>query len=88
MTPYNNPAFTLFRFATYPAYHLNWPTGEKNLFLVSIGTGDAATLGATADDPESNMLSNGIGIPTALMYGMSSTKTSVAARSAVARTVP
>ncbi|HJZ73859.1 MAG TPA: patatin-like phospholipase family protein [Vicinamibacterales bacterium] len=71
MTPYNNPAFLLYRFATVPAYNLNWETGEDKLLLVSVGTGAAATLGATADDPESNMLSTGIGLPSTLMYASS-----------------
>jgi hypothetical protein len=69
VTPYNNPAFLLFRFATDPAYRLQWPTGERNMLLVSVGTGAAAATGATADDPESNMLSTGLKIPDALMYG-------------------
>jgi len=69
MTPYNNPAFVLYRFATDPAYRLEWPKGERNLLLVSVGTGAAAMGGPTADDPEHNMLSTGLGIPTALMYG-------------------
>jgi uncharacterized protein len=69
VTPYNNPAFLLYRFATNPAYRLNWPTGEKNLLLVSVGTGAAAHEGATADAAESNLLSTGVGIPGALMYG-------------------
>jgi uncharacterized protein len=69
VTPYNNPAFLLYRFATDPAYRLEWPKGEKNLLLVSVGTGAATTEGATADDPEGNMLSTGLGIPGALMYG-------------------
>lgn len=69
VTPYNNPAFLLYRFATEPAYNLNWETGEDKLLLVSVGTGAAPHLGATAEDPESNMLSTGVGIPSALMYG-------------------
>ena len=69
VTPYNNPAFLLFRFATQPAYRLSWPTGERNMLLVSVGTGAAATAGATADDPESNMVSTGLTVPTALLYG-------------------
>ena len=40
-TPYNNPAFLLYRMATAPEYGLNWLRGEKNLALVSIGTGAA-----------------------------------------------
>ena len=69
VTPYNNPAFVLYRFATDPAYRLEWPKGEQNLLLVSVGTGAAATAGSIASDPEHNMLSTGIGIPSALMYG-------------------
>jgi hypothetical protein len=69
VTPYNNPAFLLFRFATDPAYRLEWPQGEQNLLLVSVGTGAGTTDGATADNAESNMLSTGLGIPGALMYG-------------------
>lgn len=68
VTPYNNPAFLLYRFATEPAYNLGWETGERKLLLVSVGTGAAPELGATAEDPESNMLATGLGIPSALMY--------------------
>ena len=41
ITPYNNPAFLLYRMATQPAYRLNWRSGERNLLLVSVGTGAA-----------------------------------------------
>ena len=69
VTPYNNPAFLLYRFATEPAYNLTWERGEDRLLLISVGTGAAADPGATADDADSNMLSTGVGIPSALMYG-------------------
>jgi len=46
MTPYNNPAFLLFRMATHPAYKLAWKTGEDRLLLVSVGTGSSASPGA------------------------------------------
>ena len=69
ITPYNNPAFVLYRFATHPAYRLNWPTGERHLQLVSIGTGAGATDGASPDNASSNIVSTGLGVPTALMYG-------------------
>jgi patatin-like phospholipase/acyl hydrolase len=39
VTPYNNPAFVLFRMATHPSYRLGWATGEDKLLLVSVGTG-------------------------------------------------
>lgn len=71
MTPYNNPSFLVFRFATDPAYRLNWAKGEDNMLLISVGTGAAATSGATVESPDSNMLTTGIGVPTALMYGAS-----------------
>jgi hypothetical protein len=69
VTPYNNPAFVLYRFATDPAYRLEWPKGERNLLLISVGTGAAATAGAAASDPDHNLVSTGLGIPSALMYG-------------------
>jgi len=69
VTPYNNPSFLLYRLATDPAYRLMWPRGERDLLLVSVGTGAAPGDGATADDPISNMLSTGMSIPGALMYG-------------------
>lgn len=68
VTPYNNPAFLLYRFATEPAYNLQWKTGEDKLLLISIGTGAAPELGPSADDPHSNLLATGLGIPAALMY--------------------
>ena len=39
VSPYNNPAFQLFRMATLKAYRLNWPTGAEKMLLVSVGTG-------------------------------------------------
>ena len=70
VTPYNNPAFLLYRMATQPAYRLNWATGERRLLVVSVGTGVAESPGATADDPSSNILSTAKGIPAAMMYAM------------------
>ena len=54
-TPYNNPAFLMYRMASSPAYHLGWATGEKDLLIVSLGTGYAPVLGTAADDPEQNL---------------------------------
>jgi hypothetical protein len=68
VTPYNDPAFLLYRFATDPAYNLGWEAGEDKLLLISVGTGAAPELGPTADDPQSNLLATGLGIPAALMY--------------------
>lgn len=65
VTPYNNPAFLLYRMATQPAYGLNWPTGEKNLMIVSVGTGAAPTEGVY-----SNLLDTLKELPGNLMYAM------------------
>ena len=70
MTPYNNPAFLLYRMATEPAYRLNWTKGEKNLLLVSVGTGAAESQGATAAAPNKNIVSTVASLPGALMYAM------------------
>lgn len=39
MTPYNNPAYLLYLKATLPEYRTQWPLGEENLHLVSVGAG-------------------------------------------------
>jgi uncharacterized protein len=39
VTSYNNPSFQLFLEATLEPYGLMWPAGEKNMLLVSVGTG-------------------------------------------------
>jgi hypothetical protein len=50
ITPYNNPAFLLYRKATLPQYRLGWPSGEANMMLVSIGTGSAARIDEDLDE--------------------------------------
>lgn len=71
VTPYNNPAFLLFRMATQAPYRLNWKTGERDLLLVSIGTGAAATVDPTLSGDGRNLLSSAAGLPGAFMYAMS-----------------
>ena len=39
MSSYNNPSFQLFREATQSEYGIGWATGEKNMLLISVGTG-------------------------------------------------
>jgi hypothetical protein len=69
VTPYNNPAFLIYRMATHPAYHLNWVTGEDKLLLISVGTGAAVTVDDEVDDPDRGLVANVAGLPGALMYG-------------------
>src|SRR5829696_1082979 len=68
LTPYNNPAFLLWRMATQAPYRLNWKNGERNILLVSVGTGAAPRLDADVYSRD-NVLENVANLPSALMYG-------------------
>jgi uncharacterized protein len=68
VTPYNNPAFLLYRMATLPEYRLGWKQGEHDMMVISVGTGSGPTAGATVLDPSSTLVENAKGIPSALMY--------------------
>ncbi|MGB9440193.1 MAG: patatin-like phospholipase family protein [Desulfobacterales bacterium] len=68
LTPYNNPAFLLYRMATESGYRLNWACGEDKLLVISLGTGAAAVLAEDADDPNRGLLGNVAALPSALMY--------------------
>lgn len=65
VTPYNNPAFLLYRMATQPAYNLNWETGEDKMLIVSVGTGAATSAGSY-----DNLVEAAKGLPTNLLYAM------------------
>lgn len=65
VTPYNNPAFLMYRMATHSAYNLNWKTGEKLLQIVSVGTGSAASPGSYK-----NIVDTLTELPNNLMYAM------------------
>jgi len=65
VTPYNNPAFLLYRMATQPAYNLNWPTGEDKLLIISVGTGTSASPGVY-----SHLGEVATHLPLNLMYAM------------------
>ena len=67
MTPYNNSAFLLYRMATHPAYRLGWRTGERDLLIVSMGTGSAVS----PQFKQNEIIPlNLAGLPGALMYGI------------------
>lgn len=65
VTPYNNPAFLMYRMATRPSYNLNWEKGEDKLLVVSVGTGSAASGGAYR-----NLGNTLMQLPTNLMYAI------------------
>ncbi len=67
VSPFINPAFQLYKMATAPEYNLRWKTGERDLLLISIGTGTAPNANAEVYNPTqiadvSNFLSQ-------VMYG-------------------
>ncbi len=65
VTPYNNPAFLMYRMVTEPAYKLNWQTGEDKLLIISVGTGSAPSAGVY-----NNLLDTLKELPGNLMYAM------------------
>lgn len=65
VTPYNNPAFLMYKMATQPAYNLGWETGEDKLLLVSVGTGSAPSGGKYH-----NLVDSLRNLPNNLMYVM------------------
>lgn len=69
VTPYNNPAFMLFRMATLPQYRLNWPVGEKKMMLISIGTGAAAAVSRDLNARGQLAPANAAHLPGVLMGG-------------------
>ncbi len=69
VTPYNNPAFLLYRMATLPQYCLNWARGERELLLISVGTGSGPKMGAAVEHPDETIPAQIPGLISALMYG-------------------
>lgn len=68
ITTYNNPAFQAFLMATVEPYKMNWPAGEDNMLVVSLGTGTSPQANTDLDPNEMNLLYNAGSIPSALMY--------------------
>jgi patatin-like phospholipase/acyl hydrolase len=71
VTMYNSPAFQLFLMATVEAYNLGWPAGEKEILLVSIGTGTDPKANTNLAPGQMNLLYNAASIPSALMFAAS-----------------
>jgi patatin-like phospholipase/acyl hydrolase len=68
VTTYNNPAFQAFLMATLEPYKINWPAGENQLLVVSIGTGTSPNANENLDPSEMNLIYNAASIPSALMF--------------------
>ena len=68
LTTYNNPAFQAFLMATVEPYNLNWPAGEDEILVVSIGTGTNPKANADLQPSEMNLLYHSASLPLALMF--------------------
>jgi len=68
ITTYNNPAFQAFIMATTEPYNLNWQVGERQLLVVSIGTGASPDANKDLKADDINLIYNATRIPSALMY--------------------
>src|SRR6266446_6995834 len=68
---YNNPAFQLFLMATVEGYNLAWLVGEKEMLLVSIGTGTDPRANAHLPPGQMNLIYNASSNPSALMFAAS-----------------
>jgi len=68
ITTYNNPAFQAFLMATVAPYKMDWTAGEKNMLIVSIGTGTSPQANKDLEPSDMNLLYNAGSIPSALMF--------------------
>lgn len=67
MSMYNNPAFQLFLMATLDVYGLGWKADERELLLVSVGTGTSPQANADLQPGHMNLLFNASSVPAGLM---------------------
>lgn len=67
ITVYNNPAFQLFLMATLPPYNLGWRASEREMLLVSVGTGLCESANLNLSLREMTLLYNVQSTPAALM---------------------
>jgi hypothetical protein len=71
VTTYNNPAFLAFVTATTGPYNINWKAGDRNMLVVSVGTGDYAREQPDLSPSEMNLLYIAKNTPGALMNAAS-----------------
>jgi predicted acylesterase/phospholipase RssA len=70
VTPYNIPAFQMYRNTVVPAFKLNWTGGENRMLVVSVGTGSAPRLGPGAGQPSRSLVEIAASIAGEMMNGM------------------
>lgn len=68
ITMYNNPSFQAFLMATVEPFNLNWPAGQDQMLVASVGTGTSPDANADLRPDEMNVLYNASSLPSALMF--------------------
>ena len=68
LTPYNNPAFLLYRMATQSEYRLSWSTGEDKLLLMSVGAGAAASMVDDSNETTQGQIGDAAALSRAIVY--------------------
>ncbi|MCA9182174.1 MAG: patatin-like phospholipase family protein [Planctomycetales bacterium] len=71
ITTYNNPAFLAFQMVTAAPYKIEWPVGEEQLLIVSVGTGSAADTWQDLSTGDMTLLHHAKNLPGALMNAAS-----------------
>jgi hypothetical protein len=70
VTPYNIPAFLMYRMVASPPFKLEWELGERKMLIVSLGTGSAPKLGPDAQNPHRTFVEIAASIAGEMMNGM------------------
>ena len=68
LTPYNNPAFLMYLTATLPAYNIGWLPSEKDMLIVSVGTGLHPQSAPDLTPRKMHLIYNAKEAPATLMY--------------------
>jgi hypothetical protein len=71
LTPFNNPAMLMVLLASLPEYGLQWPIGEENMLVVSVGTGSAAATHPGLRGSKVDLLFTARNLPSVFMRGAS-----------------
>jgi uncharacterized protein len=71
VTPYNNPSFQTFLMATLEPYRIQWPTGDKKMLLVSVGTGNVPQVKKKIETKDMHIGYTATQTPQALMSAAS-----------------
>jgi hypothetical protein len=67
LTCYNNPSFQAFKMATLGPYNINWNTGEKEMLLISVGTGLQTDADLKLASKDMNIIYNASHIPSIMI---------------------